>query len=309
MAPQPVEVSARDRVLGRPELLELILCHLDMTTLLVMAQRVSTWWQSVISSSPALQMHLFYKPDERRRRAREATGQGFTPDDFNPLLVAKFGRFFFDPPGVRRTTMSFYADLPWATGVPMPTHIPPNTRSKSWAETVEDQRHAALRRFTRPGASWRRMLVAQPPPPPTMGHVRMEDNLYTPHVRVLNRPATPSPDGLRMGQLYDLVQAEAAGSRATSRNFRLLWSPQRYQMFGMDDALFQELMARTGVVLEVRHVSYRVCSPDPENLARLNDMFRCDECRLHPLLSEAIRAEGAEGGQPGALAQAQAQAH
>ncbi|KAH7358705.1 F-box domain-containing protein [Plectosphaerella cucumerina] len=285
MAPRP-ENSAIDGVLCRPELLELILLQLDMSTLLLSAQRVSTWWHSVITSSPALQQHLFFRPDERRRRASEAAGHGIATTDFNPLLVASFGRCFFDPQGVgiRQTAMSFYASMPLATGVPLPTQLPPKSRERP--KTVEEMRHAAMRRFTRPGASWRRMLVSQPPPPPTLGFVKMEDNLYTPHVRVWNRPATSTPDGLRMGQLYDLVQSEAAGSRTTSRSFRLLWAPQRHQMFGIDADVFHELMARTGVVLEVRHASYYVCSPDPENLARLNDMFRCDECKLHPLLSE-----------------------
>ncbi|KAH6697346.1 F-box domain-containing protein [Plectosphaerella plurivora] len=289
------EPSAAESVLDRTELLELILLQLDMSTLLVSAQRVNTYWHSVIASSPALQQHLFFRPDERRRRASESAGHGIATTDFNPLLIAKFGRCFFDPQGVgiRQTAMSFYASMPLAAQVPLPTNAARNSRERP--KTVEDLRHAAMRRFTRPGASWRRMLVSQPPLPPTLGYVRMEDNLYTPHVRVWNRPPSPTPEGLRMGHLYDLVQSEAAGSRTTSRSFRLLWSPQRHQMFGINADVFRELMTKTGVVLEVRHASYYVCSPDPENLARLNDMFRCDECKLHPLLSEVIGPKAVTG--------------
>lgn len=54
--------KAIEAVLLTPELLEIILLHLDMTTLLVSAQRVSRHWLCVIAGSTKLQQALFFKP-------------------------------------------------------------------------------------------------------------------------------------------------------------------------------------------------------------------------------------------------------
>uniref|UniRef100_A0A1Y1NBE9 F-box domain-containing protein n=1 Tax=Photinus pyralis TaxID=7054 RepID=A0A1Y1NBE9_PHOPY len=101
-----------ERVLSPPELLENILLHLDMTTLLVSVQRVSKAWNNTIACSTALQQKLFFRsitaeqlPAFREQLMGEAemTGSDYeylgpelTKLVLNPLLVKKFGFCFFD---------------------------------------------------------------------------------------------------------------------------------------------------------------------------------------------------------------------
>lgn len=54
--------QAQTKVLAIPELLEIILLHLDTRTLLASAQRVCQTWTVLIQSSPALQQALFFQP-------------------------------------------------------------------------------------------------------------------------------------------------------------------------------------------------------------------------------------------------------
>ncbi|KAK3936401.1 hypothetical protein QBC46DRAFT_345621 [Diplogelasinospora grovesii] len=57
-----ISTPATSAVLFIPELLEAILLHIDMVTLLVSASRVSRHWRDVISKSSKLQEALFFKP-------------------------------------------------------------------------------------------------------------------------------------------------------------------------------------------------------------------------------------------------------
>lgn len=45
-----------------PELLELILLHVDLRTILTSAQRVSRAWHALVTTSTALQRALFFAP-------------------------------------------------------------------------------------------------------------------------------------------------------------------------------------------------------------------------------------------------------
>lgn len=68
----------RDAALSTFELLEAILLHVDMRTLVVSAQRVCTRWHAVISNSTPLQRHLFFAPIPRDPIA---AGQGGDNDN------------------------------------------------------------------------------------------------------------------------------------------------------------------------------------------------------------------------------------
>ncbi|KAL4902054.1 hypothetical protein BDW74DRAFT_66850 [Aspergillus multicolor] len=122
-----------------PEILEGILLHLDMETLLL-AQRTCRTWRAVIQSSPALEKALYMAPahsflaDDAQKREMTC----------NPLLARKFPQLFptirdSNKPKVRRerNTTIF-------TGLHM---LEPNK----------------LESYIRPEASWRRMLVQEPP--------------------------------------------------------------------------------------------------------------------------------------------------
>ncbi|KNG85304.1 hypothetical protein ANOM_006450 [Aspergillus nomiae NRRL 13137] len=88
--PRPVE-SDGSRVgihrIGTTELLEQILLHLDMQTLLVSATRVCRAWNSLITASPPLQRALFLLPEDNHDPSDTNT-------IVNPLLAKHFPPFF-----------------------------------------------------------------------------------------------------------------------------------------------------------------------------------------------------------------------
>ncbi|KAH7040817.1 uncharacterized protein B0I36DRAFT_379707 [Microdochium trichocladiopsis] len=141
-----------DTALAIPELLEAILLHLDTRTLLVAAQRTSTTWHSLIKTSPGLQKALFLQPDASIPPSAPL---------FNQLLVDTFPFCFQqlhnqhkhqhkhqqpDLPLQQPISRSKDASALNATPFPASPHI-------------TSRKHA----FARPEASWRRMLIQQPP--------------------------------------------------------------------------------------------------------------------------------------------------
>ncbi|KAJ7022846.1 hypothetical protein C8F04DRAFT_1136561 [Mycena alexandri] len=122
--------TARDAVVSSPELVELILTCLPMRDLLVAAPRVSKMWNA-ITLTRTLQRILFFRPDPSDRRPLR-----------NPLLMELFPPFF--APGGSHSRSS------WPGGAKSIAKMP-------WANAPEA--------FRRPDASWRRMLVVQPPAP------------------------------------------------------------------------------------------------------------------------------------------------
>ncbi|KAJ6482725.1 hypothetical protein C8R45DRAFT_1002256 [Mycena sanguinolenta] len=149
-------------VIASPELLELTLTHLPMRDLLVTAPLVSKTWHA-ITLTPTLQRLLFFQPDTSSGRAE------------NPLLVELFPPFFA-PGGPNRWTWPNFEAI----------------KSMPWSK--------APNAFKRPDASWRRMLVTQPPAQRLViterCHARGGDSV---------RRAVLDDPSLRMGVLYDLV--------------------------------------------------------------------------------------------------------
>ncbi|KAJ7187301.1 hypothetical protein C8R46DRAFT_868384, partial [Mycena filopes] len=121
--------AAQNNALSVPELLELILAQLPMRDLLVVAPRVSKTWNA-ITLTPMLQRALFLLADP--------TASSSAPVR-NPLLMEIFPPFFAAPnPGqyYGPATADSISSMPWAR---------------------------APEAFGRVDASWRRMLVVQPP--------------------------------------------------------------------------------------------------------------------------------------------------
>ncbi|RYP83857.1 hypothetical protein DL769_001279 [Monosporascus sp. CRB-8-3] len=137
--------SQNHKVLDIPEILEAVLLHVDMRTLLVSALRVSRFWYFLIARSPRLQRHLFFREDFAAEPADPKT---------NPLLRETFP-FCFPRDGDDGLARVY-------------------AKSKRCAIHGEGEYHNFARRtaahvlhnpvaFNRLQASWRRMLVQQPP--------------------------------------------------------------------------------------------------------------------------------------------------
>lgn len=265
-----------------PELLEEILLHLDMSTLLVSAQRVNRLWFDVISGSKRLQQALFFtpitpslKPSLAYSNPKKCPLRGHSPyhkeivSTFNPLLEKHFGPVFFSSgksPCILNKT-NFSKSLNWG----------PEYRDEEGMPAKTLSRHKA---FTRAGASWRRMLVSQPAPP-ALGFVWWEhrsrlQNLYEYIIRQSRCSSPPSSassassvvslcsasstsstesseslplseTGLRFGSLYDLVQDQT--SATLNLGFYVGWG--NYIPVGTEVAsLSEELLKETSVVVQ-----------------------------------------------------------
>jgi hypothetical protein len=175
--------AARSAVGGTRDLLDLILPHLDMRTLLI-SQRVSRLWRVAIQS-PTIQKALFFHGDKGR-----------TDRIINPLLLELFPLWFRAPPASHPSTWADHCNQPQAL-----RHLP-----------LADP--ALNKAFTCREASWRRMLVQQPPlvrlgavQGPTVWFMGMRE----------------LPNGLRMADFYDLAWKASAANDPFS--WRVVWMP------------------------------------------------------------------------------------
>lgn len=210
-------MSAEARVLRSPELLEAILLSVDIRTLLVSVQRVNQFWRDVVTTSPNLQQALFLQPQVPK------TGNVLPGErTLNPLLKETFKPWFHPPSSLSR----FHSH-----GREVLYSLP----------LAQPQRNKA---FTRAEASWRRMLIHQPPMHDfgfveevrneagsmyLRSHVSVKDWVASTSNRHRGRDS-PSPppeeqgDGLRMGQLYDFtLQVLREDETVGAMRFRTFW--------------------------------------------------------------------------------------
>ncbi|OHF03667.1 F-box domain-containing protein [Colletotrichum orchidophilum] len=325
-------LRAVETVLAIPELLEYILVQVDMRTLLVSASRVSKTWKAFIDGSPAVQQALFFKPVSMdvSRAVIHGLEDGVFPSIpsqsvmpthtrgaslINPLLAEKFDKCFFDfgpTYSCQRRANSFY-ELPWSkTPNPIQTvqeywggwsQVKPPELDEEAARSQDETR----RRFTRRGASWRRMLISQPPPP-SLGYMRFDVcSLALEEQQVASSLIQPSPsspgihtpfNGVRMGELYDIVQHAVGHHGRHSLWFRVLWGkPTTHFAFSHAEDVFDKLMARTSVVVELMHAddtSLPNHPQDPSDVGMFDAAFRCEEHREVKFETEQTCGEAVE---------------
>ncbi|KAJ7813742.1 hypothetical protein B0H14DRAFT_2852130 [Mycena olivaceomarginata] len=164
--------TAQDAVISTPELLENTLLQLPMRDLLATAPLVSKTWHTV-TLLPIIQRALFFEADPSMSRRIQ-----------NPLLGKLFPPFFARPPPANGQRSK---SAPWPGNADAITTMP-------WSKAPDA--------FKRAEASWRRMLVIQPPLH-TVGITQTINSFMCSDVRrgVLKDLASP----LRMGVLYDLA--------------------------------------------------------------------------------------------------------
>lgn len=220
---------ARDASLSTPELLIAIFQYTDQRTLLVSALRVSRHWHALITTTPSLQRHLFFRPD---RHATRIPGH-ITAKTQNPLLKDIFAAWFentnsFTPrpaPGVNpkwafpATAMMGYKrfhELPlFRMGGNSAESSPRWTPYARRTQSME-----TMNPFLRPEASWRRMLTSQP-----ACHLVWSNAKRGPGAS-LRRDAgetkmTRYEDGLRMGEVYDIILRHSCSHQVSG--FMVIW--------------------------------------------------------------------------------------
>ncbi|KAF5674065.1 hypothetical protein FHETE_3125 [Fusarium heterosporum] len=261
--------NAVQQILFVPELLELILLHLDMKTLLVSASRVCRQWAAIMAKSPRIQQALFFQPALSTTSGRP---RAFT---LNPLLVEKFGRCFFDID--RKYTYLRRADsffrLPWAPE----GAIAEQGLARSLSVLEKTRR---LENFTMSSSSWRRMLVSQPPPL-LLGYLKLDvveiwfHEVYT----ALIEPRSPS-QGLSMGQLYDMVHSTTCQRENYATWYRISWDKPRgsHQTERCREEC-EKLLDQTNVMVEFYS---KDAGEDwdcgPWDISSVREAFRCGDC-------------------------------
>ncbi|KAI0474448.1 hypothetical protein F4859DRAFT_483241 [Xylaria cf. heliscus] len=238
-------IASRDAVLQTAELLQEILLQLDMRTLLTAAQLVSRQWHELIKSSPALRQALYLEPTTRPSGPGPGPGPG--PATQNPLLTDIFPLWF------PKETNGEQQD------VPRPRMMIERGDFDGLPMAQDTRRHA----FLHPSATWRRMLVQQPPAL-RLGHWTTCYNMMG---GFDDFPLQEFPDGLRMGSLYDLSQKWL---RQDVSGFRVFWDMSaataykntRYdhRMEPEQEDEFRSFTNRVDVILFC-HVT-ALCTPD-----------------------------------------------
>jgi len=190
-------VSAVARVLGIAELLELILFFLPPRDLLL-AQGISRNTQSIIQQSPKLQQALFL------RAIPEPTNPSPTPRVYhtNTLLEQCFPYFFIRSLVLERS-------YPFITERASLKALPANSNPER------------TRAFMRAEASWRCMLVSNPPVTTLTVATVTDTMMLGQRCIVGDLRFQPPADGLRMGVLYDIVLDFVAQHQTSS--FCLKW--------------------------------------------------------------------------------------
>lgn len=270
--------QATASVLRTPELLELILLHLDLKSRITSAPRVCSFWLETLNHSPMLRQASFFQAD----RSLD-TKPGERPC-LNPLLREAFGDQFFnlsdcqvDKYPFRRA--EYFWKLPWSSQA-LP-HLKASTGSVLDVDPTCRQRS-----FTRAGASWRRMLVSQPPPPflgftwldcftTATGHRCLVDSVTPPQ-----NDAGDFDTGVTMGQLYDTIQSLTMQQQKPGLFFRVRWDltcerPSSESASGGEDESARE---STNLVTEFWDDAYFNSSHyGPFSMEATRSVFRCEE--------------------------------
>lgn len=189
------------------ELLEAILLHVDMRTILTSTQLVSRQWHDLIAHSPALQQALYFKPSTTAAAADSSvpSPRGTT---LNPLLAEVFRFWFREPPPGESNRWSTFSlkDLEWFYSNTIEhffgCRAPENDEDK---EMKTNGGSATLKSIMYPEATWRRMLVRQPPVL-ALGLVKQKGKISVSNYSYeFYRLEFQDDSGLQMGHLYDLT--------------------------------------------------------------------------------------------------------
>lgn len=227
----------------------MILFHTDMRTLLTSCQRVCRDWRYLITKSPSIQKALFFAPIKESE-------WGVGEIVHNTLLAEMF-----------------------------PTSFPANgdqeRRDFSFSNCAMAKDPASLDRFVRKGASWRMMLVQQPPilelglfhidhnkggdsasrisiPVSLVTHLILSFFRLTRCIQANPKKQAHGGEGLRMGRLFDILLFDSTFRYGKSKSTRLCWSTNKPTDIRFRKDIHQNAFCRMldqlGLVLYTRQV-------------------------------------------------------
>ncbi|KAI1469373.1 uncharacterized protein F4812DRAFT_457911 [Daldinia caldariorum] len=172
--------SARDRVFSTTELLEMAISLVNNRDILVNVQRVSKRWRDVIHASPTIRKSLFLLPSPTLL----APHQPYTLTCLTSIIPAFLSTHSFEGGSQRYITRD---------GRFMMDDIFGNFSSEF------------KRKWFVENASWRRMLVSQPPIKKIYWCIYRQGRLGTPVLVPKYMAELEFPEGLRMSELYSLL--------------------------------------------------------------------------------------------------------
>ncbi|KAJ5507940.1 hypothetical protein N7527_010083 [Penicillium freii] len=180
------------------ELIEIILILVNDEQTLLLAQRVCRRWTRCIRDSRILQQALFFHPIQSTLPKTSIPRQ-------NPLLAVKFPYWFPDVSQSSRNTAFGAGDM---------------------QEFLD--KHSA---WLHPSASWRRMLIQQPPAM-SLGWVDRQETCTNEITLRRWEISLEEYGGLRMNMLYDLV-VKSSDEAAAFFYWRMYWSHPGLKMFSI----------------------------------------------------------------------------
>ena len=213
-------ISAYERLLQAPELLELVLRELDPLELICRVPLVCRLWRDVIATSPRLQAKIFMRP--------EATTWTLDPTvkpEQNPqvwkrtcrlqdLFQAKEEDVATIQKGQERSRTGRRGSADKISGISASSNAAPYSFMGPWQHSISSPQ------FTRPGVSWRKMLIQQPAIH-SFGQVlvrkRLDGSIQTKVGKV------DFPDGIRMGHVWDSLRQSMVLLKSDMCLMRLVW--------------------------------------------------------------------------------------
>ncbi|PTB70528.1 hypothetical protein BBK36DRAFT_1155329 [Trichoderma citrinoviride] len=311
--------TAPHKVLRSTELLESIFLKLDPVTILTSIQRVNKTWKGVVDGSTALQRKLYFAPDGKAKLGLHPQAQWLKDDRenfpaVNSLLARYFESCFFSFGhiyGWLRRAESFYEhkwtrhhhrlkrmNLPWEHSAIYQPMLDEKLDGRATLQAMQERE-----RFTRSGASWRNMLVCQPPIFSFGVMIFQPDKGTSALPQRMEKAIIKAHDmdvGLCMGQLYDFVQERAGHHPLSSLWFRVFWfEPHGPWTSDLCRDTAHELALETDLIIEMFHSSD--CSlayhprdpPRPETFDRI---FQSKDFKPHDWVPAGVAVDNASEG-------------
>ncbi|KAJ5832554.1 hypothetical protein N7474_000865 [Penicillium riverlandense] len=220
--------TARDRAMSTPEILEMILLQLDLRTLLIAAQRVCRSWVTLISQSVQIQRALFFSPVDKPDIPMHEKTQ-------NPLLAETFPCVF--PSSGKELGKCKFAAL--------------------------DMNQSSTKRamYMRKEASWRRMLVQQPPILDfgllRVVHGQVGDQASAFKIHGSKDMLWEKHEGLRMERLFEVLLFNECITWEEWSTNKVMWATEfPLDIQECDDIAntFDSMMRKFGLVIKARTV-------------------------------------------------------